>query len=107
MTDRQKVAYMYKYVMQVSDQLQNALNQRHANIYRWQYDEVDCLEEIILLAKIKFFAQLERDLLNILTDQWIPAGSKAMRNGWNAGRNDDIMRKRKGEDLSGIGPERE
>lgn len=77
MTDRQKVAYMYKYVMQVSDQLQNALNQRHANIYRWQYDEVDCLEEIILLAKIKFFAQLERDLLNILTDQWIPQGSKA------------------------------
>lgn len=72
MTDRQKVAYMYKYVMQVSDQLQNALNQRHANIYRWQYDEVDCLEEIILLAKIKF-----RDLLNILTDQWIPQGSKA------------------------------
>lgn len=54
MTDRQKVAYMYKYVMQVSDQLQNALNQRHANIYRWQYDEVDCLEEIILLAKIRF-----------------------------------------------------
>ena len=54
MTDRQKVAYMYKYVMQVSDQLQNALNQRHANIYRWQYDEVDCLEEIILLAKIGF-----------------------------------------------------
>ena len=53
MTDRQKVAYMYKYVMQVSDQLQNALNQRHANIYRWQYDEVDCLEEIILLAKIR------------------------------------------------------
>ena len=77
MTDRQKVAYMYKYVMQVSDQLQNALNQRHANIYRWQYDEVDCFEEIILLAKIKFFAELERDLLNILTDQWIPQGSKA------------------------------
>lgn len=77
MTDRQKVAYMYKYVMQVSDQLQNALNQRHANIYRWQYDEVDCLEEIILLVKIKFFAELERDLLNILTDQWIPQGSKA------------------------------
>lgn len=77
MTDRQKVAYMYKYVMQVSDQLQNALNQRHANIYRWQYDEVDCLEEIILLAKIRFFAELERDLLNILTDQWIPQGSKA------------------------------
>ena len=77
MTDRKKVAYMYKYVMQVSDQLQNALNQRHANIYRWQYDEVDCLEEIILLAKIRFFAELERDLLNILTDQWIPQGSKA------------------------------
>ena len=77
MTDRQKVAYMYKYVMQVSDQLQNALNQRHANIYRWKYDEVDCLEEIILLAKIRFFAELERDLLNILTDQWIPQGSKA------------------------------
>ena len=77
MTDRQKVAYMYKYVMQVSDQLQNALNQRHANIYRWQYDEVDCLEEIILLAKIRFFAELERDLLNILPDQWIPQGSKA------------------------------
>lgn len=77
MTDRQKVAYMYKYVMQVSDQLQNSLNQRHANIYRWQYDEVDCLEEIILLAKIRFFAELERDLLNILTDQWIPQGSKA------------------------------
>ena len=77
MTDHQKVAYMYKYVMQVSDQLQNALNQRHANIYRWQYDEVDCLEEIILLAKIRFFAELERDLLNILTDQWIPQGSKA------------------------------
>ena len=77
MTDKQKVAYMYKYVMQVSDQLQNAVNQRHANIYRWQYDEVDCLEEIILLAKIKFFAHLERDLLNILTDQWIPAGSKS------------------------------
>lgn len=77
MTDRQKVAYMYKYVMQVSDQLQNALNQRHVNIYRWQYDEVDCLEEIILLAKIRFFAELERDLLNILTDQWIPQGSKA------------------------------
>lgn len=77
MTDRQKVAYMYKYVMQVSDQLQNALNQRHANIYRLQYDEVDCLEEIILLAKIRFFAELERDLLNILTDQWIPQGSKA------------------------------
>lgn len=77
MTDRQKVAYMYKYVMQVSDQLQNALNQRHANIYRWQYDEVDCLEEIILLAKIRFFAELERDLLNILTDQWISQGSKA------------------------------
>ena len=77
MTDRQKVAYMYKYVMQVSDQLQNALNQRHANIYRWQYDEVDCLEEIILLAKIRFFAELERDLLNILTDQWTPQGSKA------------------------------
>ena len=77
MTDRQKVAYMYKYVMQVSDQLQNALNQRHANISRWQYDEVDCLEEIILLAKIRFFAELERDLLNILTDQWIPQGSKA------------------------------
>ena len=77
MTDRQKVAYMYKYVMQVSDQLQNALNQHHANIYRWQYDEVDCLEEIILLAKIKFFSELERDLLNILTDQWIPQGSKA------------------------------
>ena len=77
MTDRQKVAYMYKYVMQVSDQLQSALNQRHANIYRWQYDEVDCLEEIILLAKIRFFAELERDLLNILTDQWIPQGSKA------------------------------
>ena len=77
MTDRQKVADMYKYVMQVSDQLQNALNQRHANIYRWQYDEVDCLEEIILLAKIRFFAELERDLLNILTDQWIPQGSKA------------------------------
>ena len=77
MTDRQKVAYMYKYVMQVSDQLQNALNQRHANIYRWQYDEVDCFEEIILLAKIRFFAELERDLLNILTDQWIPQGSKA------------------------------
>ena len=77
MTDRQKVAYMYKYVMQVSDQLQNALNQRHANIYRWQYDEVDRLEEIILLAKIKFFSELERDLLNILTDQWIPQGSKA------------------------------
>ncbi len=77
MTDRQKVAYMYKYVMQVSDQLQNALNQRHANIYRWQYDEVDCLEEIILLAKIRFFSEFERDLLNILTDQWIPQGSKA------------------------------
>lgn len=77
MTDKQKVAYMYKYVMQVSDQLQNALNQRHANIYRWQYDEVDCLEEIILLAKIRFFAQLERDLLNILNDKWIPAGSAA------------------------------
>lgn len=77
MTDKQKVAYMYKYVMQVSDQLQNALNQRHANIYRWQYDEVDLLEEIILLAKIRFFAELERDLLNILTDQWTPQGSKA------------------------------
>lgn len=76
MTDQQKIAYMYQYVMRVSDELQGALNQRHANIYRWQYDEVDCLEEIILLAKIKFFAQLERDLLNILTDQWIPQGSK-------------------------------
>lgn len=77
MTDKQKVAYMYKYVMQVSDQLQNALNQRQTNMFRWQYDEVDHLEEIILLAKIRFFAELERDLLNILTDQWIPAGSKA------------------------------
>ena len=57
--------------------MQNALNQRHANIYRWQYDEVDCLEEIILLAKIRFFADVERDLLNILTDQWIPKGSEA------------------------------
>lgn len=77
MTDNQKVAYMYKYVMQVSDALQNTLQQRHANIYRWQYDEVDCLEEIILLSKIRFFEELERDLLNILTDQWIPQGSKA------------------------------
>lgn len=79
MTDQQKVAYMYQYVMRVSDELQGALNQRHANMFRWQYDEVDCMEEIILLAKIKFFAQMERDLLCILTDQWIPKNSKADR----------------------------
>lgn len=67
---------MYKYVMQVSDALQNALHQRHANLYRWQYDEIDLVEEIILITKIKFFSELERDFLNILTDQWIPRGSK-------------------------------
>lgn len=77
MTDQQKVACMYQYVMRVSDELQGAMNQRQANMFRWQYDEVDCMEEIILLAKIKFFAQLERDLLSILTDQWIAKGSKA------------------------------
>lgn len=79
MTDQQKVACMYQYVMRVSDELQGAMNQRQANMFRWQYDEVDCMEEIILLAKIKFFAQLERDLLSILTDQWIPKNSKADR----------------------------
>ena len=77
MTDKQKVAYMYKYVMQVSDQLQNALHQRQANMFLWKYDEIDHLEEIILLTKIRFFADIERDLLNILTDQWIPKGSDA------------------------------
>ena len=78
MTDRQKVAYMYKYVMQVSDQLQkcvepNAMRTYIAgNMMKWiAWKKSYCWQ------RSNFFAHLERDLLNILTDQWIPAGSKS------------------------------
>lgn len=77
MTDKQRIALMYKYLMNTSDELQNALRMRRANLFRWRYDEVDLLEEIILITKINFFSDLERDFLNILTDQWIPKGSQA------------------------------
>lgn len=77
MTDKQRIALMYKYLMNTSDELQNALRMRRANLFRWRYDEVDLLEEIILITKINFFSDLERDFLNILTDQWIPKGSEA------------------------------
>lgn len=77
MTDKQRIALMYKYLMNTSDELQNALRIRRANLFRWRYDEVDLLEEIILITKINFFSDLERDFLNILTDQWIPKGSQA------------------------------
>lgn len=77
MTDKQRIALMYKYLMNTSDELQNALQMRRANLFRWRYDEVDLLEEIILITKINFFSDLERDFLNILTDQWIPKGSQA------------------------------
>lgn len=66
MTDKQRIALMYRYLTDTSDELQNALRMRRENMFRWKYDEVDLLEEIILITKINFFAQLEQDFLWIL-----------------------------------------
>ncbi len=57
---------MYRYLTDTSDELQNALRMRRENMFRWKYDEVDLLEEIILITKINFFAKLEQDFLWIL-----------------------------------------
>lgn len=58
--------FIYEYLLNKSDRLENEINLFYNNLAFRQFDELDHLENIILITRKKAFDEFSRDLYNIL-----------------------------------------